>query len=100
MAEDDGNNENGDEEGTNPEEDGSGGGDDGAGAFQMIDMPIEDELRDSYLTYAMTAAVYDGSAMRLYQDGVEVGSTAKSGPIAAPRNSCSPPTLDAPKPAP
>ena len=57
MAEDDGNNENGDEEGTSPEEDGSGGGDDGAGAFQMLDMPIEDELRDSYLTYAMSVIV-------------------------------------------
>lgn len=28
------------------------------------------------------AAVYDGSAMRLYLDGVEVGSTAKSGSIS------------------
>ncbi len=58
MAEDDGNNENGDEEGTTPEEEGSGGGGGGgAGAFRMIDMPIEDELRDSYLTYAMSVIV-------------------------------------------
>ena len=28
------------------------------------------------------AAVYDGTAMRLYKDGVEVGSTAKSGAIS------------------
>ena len=29
----------------------------GAGAFRMIDLPIEDELRDSYLTYAMSVIV-------------------------------------------
>jgi DNA gyrase subunit A len=54
LADDDGNSEN-DEDRTSPEGGGSGGG--GAGAFQMIDMPIEDELRDSYLTYAMSVIV-------------------------------------------
>ncbi len=29
----------------------------GAGAFRMIDLPIEDELRESYLTYAMSVIV-------------------------------------------
>ena len=29
----------------------------GAGALRMIDLPIEDELRDSYLTYAMSVIV-------------------------------------------
>jgi len=29
----------------------------GAGAMRMIDLPIEDELRDSYLTYAMSVIV-------------------------------------------
>jgi DNA gyrase subunit A len=59
LAEDNGNDQNGDEEGTNPtpEEEGSGGGGGGAGAFRMIDLPIEDELRDSYLTYAMSVIV-------------------------------------------
>lgn len=58
MAEDDGNNENGEEEGagSSPEEEGSGGGG-GAGAFRMLDLPIEDELRESYLTYAMSVIV-------------------------------------------
>ncbi|MEM6692701.1 MAG: DNA gyrase subunit A, partial [Planctomycetota bacterium] len=46
-----------------PEGEGSSaGGDDGdsgggAGAFRMIDLPIEDELRESYLTYAMSVIV-------------------------------------------
>ncbi|MGB7329324.1 MAG: DNA gyrase subunit A [Rubripirellula sp.] len=40
----------------------AGGGDmvytgTGAGAFRMIDQPIEDELRDSYLVYAMSVIV-------------------------------------------
>ena len=52
MAEDDGNDPN-EEEGTSPGEEGDGG----AGAFQMLDLPIEDELRDSYLTYAMSVIV-------------------------------------------
>ena len=58
MAEDEGNNENGDEDGTGttPELQGSGRGR-GAGALRMIDLPIEDELRDSYLTYAMSVIV-------------------------------------------
>ena len=51
------NNENGEEEGTNPEGEGEGGSGGGAGAFRMIDLPIEDELRDSYLTYAMSVIV-------------------------------------------
>ena len=56
MAEDEGNNANGDEDGANanPEEQGSGTG---AGALRMVDLPIEDELRDSYLTYAMSVIV-------------------------------------------
>ncbi|MGV3486643.1 MAG: hypothetical protein ACO1RT_19655, partial [Planctomycetaceae bacterium] len=29
----------------------------GAGALRMIDLPIEDELRESYLTYAMSVIV-------------------------------------------
>jgi DNA gyrase subunit A len=58
LAEDEGNNENGDEDGTGttPELQGSGRGR-GAGALRMIDLPIEDELRDSYLTYAMSVIV-------------------------------------------
>jgi DNA gyrase subunit A len=35
----------------------SGAGFTGAGAARMIDMPIEDELKDSYLTYAMSVIV-------------------------------------------
>jgi len=58
LAEDEGNNENGEEDGTSttPELQGSGRGT-GAGALRMIDLPIEDELRDSYLTYAMSVIV-------------------------------------------
>jgi DNA gyrase subunit A len=57
LADDDGNNQNGSENGSSPapEEDGGGGG--GAGALRMIDLPIEDELKDSYLTYAMSVIV-------------------------------------------
>ena len=55
MADDE-NNENNDPEGTSPAED-SGDGSGGAGAFRMIDLPIEDELRESYLTYAMSVIV-------------------------------------------
>ncbi len=44
-----------------PQDDGSNGngpkGYRGAGALRMIDLPIEDELRDSYLTYAMSVIV-------------------------------------------
>ncbi|TWT98268.1 DNA gyrase subunit A [Stieleria varia] len=36
---------------------GSSDGNGGAGALRMIDLPIEDELRDSYLTYAMSVIV-------------------------------------------
>ena len=54
------NNEN-EEDGLPPEGDGQGDipsdGEGGAGAFRMIDLPIEDELRDSYLTYAMSVIV-------------------------------------------
>jgi DNA gyrase subunit A len=59
LAEDDGNNSNGGPEETSPgpEEEGSGGGGGGPGAFRMLDMPIEDELRESYLTYAMSVIV-------------------------------------------
>jgi hypothetical protein len=32
-------------------------------------------------TWIHAAATYDGTTMRLYQDGVEVGSVAKSGPV-------------------
>jgi DNA gyrase subunit A len=56
---DDENNEN-EEEGAAPEEEngsGQGGNGGGAGALHMIDLPIEDELRDSYLTYAMSVIV-------------------------------------------
>jgi DNA gyrase subunit A len=58
LSDDDGNNQNGSENGSGPapEEDGGGGGG-GAGAFRLIDLPIEDELRDSYLTYAMSVIV-------------------------------------------
>jgi len=35
----------------------AGGSEGGAGAFRMIDLPIEDELRESYLTYAMSVIV-------------------------------------------
>lgn len=58
MADEDGNNQNGSENGSGPapEEDGNGGGG-GAGAFRMLDLPIEDELRESYLTYAMSVIV-------------------------------------------
>ncbi len=51
MADD---NDNNNEEGTNP----GGVGDDGGGdGSRMIDLPIEDELRESYLTYAMSVIV-------------------------------------------
>ncbi len=33
-------------------------------------------------TWIHATATYDGSTMRLYQDGVEVGNTAKGGPVA------------------
>jgi DNA gyrase subunit A len=36
---------------------GEGGGDGGSGAKQLLDQPIEDELKDSYLTYAMSVIV-------------------------------------------
>ncbi len=58
MAEDEGNDPN-EQEGSGPEAEGegAGGSSGGPGAFRMIDMPIEDELRDSYLTYAMSVIV-------------------------------------------
>ena len=41
-----------------PQGEGDGGdGDGGEGALRMIDLPIEDELRESYLTYAMSVIV-------------------------------------------
>ena len=54
-----------DENGTDNNDDDTGGPDDdgimaaggGAGALRMIDLPIEEELRDSYLTYAMSVIV-------------------------------------------
>ena len=63
MADENGNND--DEPEIEPEDEGSGGGGEdgsdsskvGAGAFRLIDLPIEDELRDSYLTYAMSVIV-------------------------------------------
>lgn len=42
------------QDGTNP---GGGGDDGGDDATRLIDLPIEDELRDSYLTYAMSVIV-------------------------------------------
>ncbi len=64
MAEDDGNNIGGGTTGpATPEGDGNSGGfgfdqtNRGAGALRMIQLPIEDELRDSYLTYAMSVIV-------------------------------------------
>ena len=59
MAEDENGNENGSDitpEDQGSEDQGSGGGT-GAGALRLIDQPIEDELRDSYLTYAMSVIV-------------------------------------------
>ncbi len=56
MADDENNEENGEEEGATPSVEG-GSGNTGAGAFRMIDLPIEDELRESYLTYAMSVIV-------------------------------------------
>ena len=56
MADDDGTDQNGTPEDVspNPEDANSGSG---PGAFRMLDMPIEDGLRDSYLTYAMSVIV-------------------------------------------
>ncbi|GAA4462467.1 DNA gyrase subunit A [Novipirellula rosea] len=56
MAEDETNKEDGEGENKGPEgyQDGIDGG---AGAFRLIDLPIEDELRESYLTYAMSVIV-------------------------------------------
>jgi DNA gyrase subunit A len=52
-----GNGENGGgTEGTNPGQV-NNGGTGGAGALRLINLPIEDELRDSYLTYAMSVIV-------------------------------------------
>lgn len=56
MADEEGNDPN-EEEGTNPEGEGGDSSDTGPGALRMIDLPIEDELRDSYLTYAMSVIV-------------------------------------------
>lgn len=54
-------NGNGEEEGMAPKLDLQHGfgesGQGGAGALRMIDLPIEDELRESYLTYAMSVIV-------------------------------------------
>lgn len=56
LADDDSTNQNGTpEDAASGLEDGGSGG--GPGAFRMLDMPIEDELRDSYLTYAMSVIV-------------------------------------------
>jgi DNA gyrase subunit A len=57
LAEDEGNNENGQPEGSSAQGEGSDGGGTSPGALRMIDLPIEDELRDSYLTYAMSVIV-------------------------------------------
>tara|TARA_R110002073_G_scaffold20209_3_gene72782 strand:+ start:8736 stop:11615 length:2880 start_codon:yes stop_codon:yes gene_type:complete len=56
LAEDETNKEDGEGENKGPEgyQDGIDGG---AGAFRLIDLPIEDELRESYLTYAMSVIV-------------------------------------------
>ena len=56
MADEEGNDPN-EEEGTNSEGEGEGGSGGGPGAFRMVDLPIEDELRESYLTYAMSVIV-------------------------------------------
>ncbi len=58
MADDENNenDDNNDPEGTSPEEE-NGGNSGGFGALRMIDLPIEDELRESYLTYAMSVIV-------------------------------------------
>ena len=56
MADDENNDDTENEEGATPDEEGGSGGS-GAGAFRMIDLPIEDELRESYLTYAMSVIV-------------------------------------------
>ena len=45
-----------DPSGATPPE-GQGGGDGGSGAKLLLDQPIEDELKDSYLTYAMSVIV-------------------------------------------
>jgi DNA gyrase subunit A len=52
---DDENGENGSS--TPPEPQGGDEGDGGEGALRLIDLPIEDELRESYLTYAMSVIV-------------------------------------------
>ncbi len=54
--------ENGSGGATGPQDDGENGGRTGGdiggeGALRMIDLPIEDELRESYLTYAMSVIV-------------------------------------------
>ena len=60
MADENGT-DNGEEDGNGPPDDNQGGGimapGGGAGAFRMVDLPIEEELRDSYLTYAMSVIV-------------------------------------------
>lgn len=62
MADDENENGQDDENGSGsapePQEGGDdNGGDGAAGALRMIDLPIEDELRESYLTYAMSVIV-------------------------------------------
>ena len=56
MADENGT-DNNDEDGNGPDDDGILAAGGGAGAFRMIDMPIEEELRDSYLTYAMSVII-------------------------------------------
>ncbi len=57
MADDDGNNIDGASGPITPEDDSNNSRNQGAGALRMIQLPIEDELRDSYLTYAMSVIV-------------------------------------------
>ncbi|TWU22095.1 DNA gyrase subunit A [Novipirellula galeiformis] len=56
MAEDETSKEDGASENKGPD-DYRDGIDGGAGAFRLVDLPIEDELRESYLTYAMSVIV-------------------------------------------